>query len=241
VTSLPSKLAATVDIGGTIWPDRPAGSADQLRAELHQRLRACGVRAEHVGPLHEELGKRTAGVDDSEYFDVWDAIQHACVAVGIDGIAPEAIRHAACLPAAGRWKPFPGARGLLEDLREAGFRCVVVSNGVFRNGVDYRADFEALGFDDLIDDVISSVDTRWRKPNPHFFEAALEAATVPPSNCVMIGNSETKDIIPAAAVGMWTVRVAIEEPVPAASRANYVCDSLAEVRPVVRGLTTTIV
>jgi FMN phosphatase YigB (HAD superfamily) len=198
------------------------------------------VRAHHVAPLHEELSKCTVEVDESEYFDVWDAIRLACAALGIDGIEPEAIRHAACLPAAGHWKPFPGARDLFECLREVGFRSVVVSNGIFRNGVDYWADFEALGLDDLIDDVISSVDTRWRKPNPQFFEIALEAARVPSSNCVTIGNSETKDIIPAAAIGMRTVRVAIEESVPSASRADFVCGSLEEVGRVVRRLSTTI-
>jgi len=134
-------------------------------------------------------------------------------------------------------EPFPGARDLFECLREVGFRSVIVSNGIFRNRVDYRADFEALGLDDLIDEVISSVDTRWRKPSPQFFDVALDAASVPSSNCVMIGNSETKDIIPAAAIGMHTVRVAIEEPMPSASRADFVCTSLEEVGRIVRRLS----
>jgi hypothetical protein len=50
----------------------------------------------------------------------------------------------------------------------------------------------------------------------------------------------TKDIIPAADMGMRTVRVAIEESVPAVSRADFVCSSLEEVGRVVRRLSTTI-
>ena len=112
--------------------------------------------------------------------------------------------------------------------------------GIFRNGVDYWADFEALNIDDFDRrlDLIGRYAVA--QTQSHFFEFARRAAKVPSSNCVMIGNSETKDIILAADMGMRTVRVAIEESVPAVSRADFVCSSLEEVGRVVRRLSTSI-
>jgi FMN phosphatase YigB (HAD superfamily) len=49
----------------------------------------------------------------------------------------------------------------------------------------------------------------------------------------MIGNSEANDIQPALALGMRTIRVAIEEPPPTASAAHAVVTSLAAVPAVV--------
>jgi FMN phosphatase YigB (HAD superfamily) len=45
----------------------------------------------------------------------------------------------------------------------------------------------------------------------------------------MVGDSEPNDIEPAHALGMLTIRVAIEESLPSASVADYVCGSLSEV------------
>ena len=100
----------------------------------------------------------------------------------------------------------------------------------------YMEDFKALGVVQYIDRVISSVDVGFLKPHSAIFEAALQAAECRPDRCVMIGNSEAKDIVPAAGLGMRTVRVAIEDERPAVSRADFVCDSLEQVAAVVRGL-----
>jgi FMN phosphatase YigB (HAD superfamily) len=49
------------------------------------------------------------------------------------------------------------------------------------------------------------------------------------SNAVMIGDSEAKDIEAARALGMRTIRVAIETPVPETSAADAVASSLLQV------------
>jgi predicted HAD superfamily phosphohydrolase YqeG len=46
------------------------------------------------------------------------------------------------------------------------------------------------------------------------FAAALRAARCRPSECVVVGDSEHNDIVPAIARGMRAIRVAIEEPGP---------------------------
>jgi FMN phosphatase YigB (HAD superfamily) len=45
----------------------------------------------------------------------------------------------------------------------------------------------------------------------------------------MVGDDEANDIVPAHARGMFTLRVAIEQPPPEVSVADHICESLAEV------------
>lgn len=54
----------------------------------------------------------------------------------------------------------------------------------------------------------------------------MEAA---PAACAMVGNSESKDVVPAKRLGLRTIRVAIEEPKPPTSQADAVTNSLEEV------------
>jgi FMN phosphatase YigB (HAD superfamily) len=123
----------------------------------------------------------------------------------------------------------PGARELLTAFKQGGARVVIASNAIWRDEDDYWSDFRSFGIDGLIDSVVSSVDVCWRKPSDRFYDAVLERAGFPPADCLMIGNSETLDVIPSKARGMSAIRVAIEEPLPSASSADRVCESLEEV------------
>ena len=146
-----------------------------------------------------------------------------------------ALRRAMCLPADGHVDLFPGARELLQTIRALGLRCIVVSNAFSRAGDDYWADFAALGVDHHIDAVVSSVDVGVRKPNA-IFELALAKGQLVPGECVVIGNSEHNEIEPAAALGIYAIRVAIEEPLPDFTKAHGLVSSLAEAATVVRAL-----
>lgn len=53
--------------------------------------------------------------------------------------------------------------------------------------------------------VISSETVRCNKPRPEIFLAALEKFKLPPDTVLMVGDSLTEDIFPAAALGMQTV------------------------------------
>jgi FMN phosphatase YigB (HAD superfamily) len=86
----------------------------------------------------------------------------------------------------------------------------------------------------VVDAFVSSVDVGFNKPHPAVFEAASAAISCPPPACVVIGNSEPNDIVPAAAVGMRALRVAIEEPLPESSAAHAVAGSLAEAEAILR-------
>ena len=123
---------------------------------------------------------------------------------------------------------FPGALDLLRTTRESGLRNVVVSNTFWKDGASSALDFERMGMPDLIDGFVTSLDVGFRKPNPAMFDAALAVAECDPSECVFLGNVEELDIIPAADRGMRTIRVCIEEPAPASSKADAVVTDLRE-------------
>lgn len=104
-----------------------------------------------------------------------------------------------------------------------------IVNGVWRNESDYWQDFRDFGLAEYIDAIVSSVDTLWRKPHNRFYEAALQAAGASADACLLVGNSEAKDIEPAAELGMTTIRVAIEEDRARTTKARFQCDSLEAV------------
>ena len=139
-----------------------------------------------------------------------------------------------CVPAVLRIRLFPGARELLESIQNLGLKCVICSNAVWRDAAAYWRDFEALGVVSLIDAVVSSVDAGVRKPNPGIFDKAATAAGVPLYACIVVGNSEVRDIRPAQSLGIRSLRVAIEEPQPAVSAADHVTRTLYDAAEVLR-------
>ena len=163
--------------------------------------------------------------------DAAGAVRAALVELGLEAVSvsPPSVIRAACEPAISRIQLFPGARELLLTIRDLKLRCVVVSNTTFRGAAEYRDDFADFGIGGLIDHVVTSMDVGYRKPHPEMFSAAIAAAGCAPGACVMVGNSETNDVQPARSFGMRTIRVAIEEPPPEVTVAEFLATALDEV------------
>jgi FMN phosphatase YigB (HAD superfamily) len=109
---------------------------------------------------------------------------------------------------------------LLESICELGMRCAVLSNVQARGADEYWGDFADLGIAHLIDAVVTSHEVGFRKPHPAMFQAGLTAASCLPDECVMVGDSELKDIEPTRRLGMRAIRVGIEVPPSAATYAH---------------------
>ena len=77
-----------------------------------------------------------------------------------------------------------------------------------------------------IDAIVTSVDAGHLKPHPAVFELAIKAAGVPAERCVVIGNREENDVLPAIALGMRTILVHPDDPTPESSRADAVAPDL---------------
>ena len=94
---------------------------------------------------------------------------------------------------------------VLEELRRAGLRIAVVSNGI--------RDLNAFVAHHRLD-VDAIVDSRSHgrvKPHPTIFQAALAALAVAPEDAVMVGDSLEEDVEGARALGMRAILIDREE------------------------------
>jgi FMN phosphatase YigB (HAD superfamily) len=232
--------AVLLDVGGTLWPDGWPWLPDDHRVRTDRLLQALpGLGTEEAAAMLGDLDAAAASIAERLEQDVYvgDPLRR-------HGVDPTAERVAAavdamCLPAHPLVSLLPGGPELLRTVRWAGLRSVVLSNAYWRSGAAYRRDFQELGVAGWVDAYISSLDVGFRKPHPAMFEAGLRAAGVTAERCAMVGNSEAKDVLPARALGIRTIRVAIEEPPPAISAADAVTSSLDEVARLLTSWSTS--
>jgi len=97
------------------------------------------------------------------------------------------------------WETVPGnVLPSLAALRERGLRLVVVSNA---NGTLHRA-FDRLGLTDALDIVFDSHVEGVEKPDPRFFQIALERSGARADTTVHIGDLYHVDVVGARAAGL---------------------------------------
>ena len=225
-----------LDVGGTLWPEtHPETDADQM--ERAERIAAAlGTSRGPADELVRRLLNGTPAAPDWLTQDTLAYIRNAARTCDLSLTHEEAIavRRAMVLPALGRWQPFPNAVELLATIKALGAGCALLSNTTWRDALDYERDFADAGLFRFVDAIVTSVETGLRKPNPAIFATALAALGRQGPECVMIGNSDENDILPALALGMRTIRVAIEEPRPEASAAHVVVSSLHQAAEALR-------
>jgi HAD superfamily hydrolase (TIGR01549 family) len=124
-------------------------------------------------------------------------------------------------------RPLPGARGLLDDLRERGLQVALASSGIPRHT---RHAVDVLGAEDAATTTTTSEDAEESKPDPELLETALDR--VDAEHAVMVGDS------------VWDVRSGHEAGIPVVALltggfgraeledagADLVCEDLVEVR-----------
>lgn len=101
-------------------------------------------------------------------------------------------------------KPFAGAIGFLEALKEMAIPVCIVT--------DFTAEAQLeklsrLGMAHLIDTVVTSEEAGIEKPHPQIFLHAAHKLGVDVRRCVMIGDSHGKDCVGAERVGMRGVLI----------------------------------
>jgi HAD superfamily hydrolase (TIGR01509 family) len=83
-------------------------------------------------------------------------------------------------------EPTPGARALLERLRDDGLRRVVATSAQKR---DLQGLLQRAGVEELTDQSTSASEVEESKPDPDVVEAALKQAGAPAEQVVMIGDT----------------------------------------------------
>jgi putative hydrolase of the HAD superfamily len=142
--------------------------------------------------------------------EAWWAPVHELIARAVveAGLAPEraaalarAFRGRFCDPSRG-WELFEDSIPALVRLREAGWRCVVLSNHV----PELPALASGLGLSDHVDAIVTSATIGYEKPHPEAFRIALRAAG-DPDQAWMVGDNPVADVGGAEALGLPAVLV----------------------------------
>ena len=227
--------AALIDVGGTLWPDAGPAPEDLRELQITRLLEvARQLDRERSEAVVDCLRQSAQDHEQALVQNTAAVIDHCLHATGASALVdPAGVRRALCLPATPE-DLYPDAGRLLGTVKKLGLRCIVFSNAMWRDGDAYLRDFRSLGVLDLVDAVVSSVDIGYRKPHAKMFEAALALAGCAPSACVVIGDSEVKDIRPAVRLQMLAMLVAIDSDPPATTEAHAVVTSLAEACRVLR-------
>ena len=226
-----------VDVGGTLWPNSwPFRETDALGRR--QRIAAAmpDLEPSAVEALADDLIASSRPGDEARSIstemeivvkaEVLIANSLARQGLPVDPLTVTRLRRAMSIPISDRMQPLAGARELLADIHALGLRTVIASNTYWRDAESYWDDFRFLGLAEHIDAIFTSVDAGYLKPHPAVFEMAMRWAGSQPDRCVVIGNKEDNDILPALALGMRTILVHPDDPVPASSRAHAVAPDL---------------
>lgn len=120
----------------------------------------------------------------------------------------------------------PGAREVLEQLRERGYRLFAASNSF---GPLQRSRLEHAGILHFFEDTYISMDLGYDKPDIRFFEIALRRAGLKPEEVLMVGDSMTTDVLGAQTAGIDAVffNRRPEEPIASPS-TPYTLHNLSE-------------
>ena len=93
----------------------------------------------------------------------------------------------------------PGAREMLETLKNKGYRLFAASNSF---GHLQRSRLAQAGILDFFEDTYISMDIGYDKPDIRFYQEALRRCGLQPSEVLMIGDSMTTDVLGAQAAGI---------------------------------------
>ena len=102
---------------------------------------------------------------------------------------------------------YPGAERTLRQLREAGLRLFLVTDG---HGPTQRHKVEALGLCPWFEQMVFTGDfpDACRKPAPYPFQLACDRLGVAPGRCVYVGDHPARDFPGPRRLGMLTIGVA---------------------------------
>src|ERR1700682_5137109 len=96
---------------------------------------------------------------------------------------------------------FPESRQVLAELKEH-YQLAMITNGA----IDIQRDkIDGSNLGGFFNPIIISGELGFGKPNPKLFQLALQRLAGTPDQCVMIGDSLSRDIAGASAVGIRTI------------------------------------
>ena len=123
-------------------------------------------------------------------------------------------------------RPNPGAVEIIERLATTDLHVGVISDVDTEEGVHI---LETFGVREEFDSITTSEMVGRTKPDRRMFETALDAANVPASDALMIGDRYDHDIAGSSAVGMTAVAYGADD----GPETDYAIDDLREILSIV--------
>lgn len=130
-----------------------------------------------------------------------------------------------------RLELFPGARGLLRELRARGRRVYLLSNA---QALFTKPELRILRLDALFDGVLLSSDAGRKKPDQAFFQMLLERYGLDPHGTVMVGNDDIADCHGAHGAGLRSFYVQTEQSPPKSGPLPEDCRVLETISELIR-------
>lgn len=123
---------------------------------------------------------------------------------------------------------FPGALDLLRQLKAAGMKLGLVTNGISET---HREKIGLLQIAEYFDAIFIADEVGMVKPDPLLFAHACTKLRTAPSESAMVGDRYERDIVGALDAGLFTIWVNVRnEHVPKGARPpNVIVSSIAEV------------
>jgi len=194
-----------LDAGGVlVWPNWQR-VADTLRAHGivvdAARLVAADPRARVVIDRQDAV---TSSDDQRRGFSLFELVfDEAGIALS-DAVRATLADVQAYHRTENLWEHVPTyVKPALRDLREAGFRLVVVSNS---NGTLHHL-FDRIGLTPLVDVLFDSQLERVEKPDRRFFDIALERSGADRNSTVHVGDLYHVDVLGARGAGLDAVLI----------------------------------
>lgn len=186
VRTLPEKALSDLSDRGHIRPVSSGGLKNAQRVFRESRLKA------------ERTGRETSHVDDLKAvvaeLELSGRVSRALVEETVERL------HRRYVP---RTTLVPGARDVLQRLRELDFRLGVISNAAYTPFIHWvLAHFDLA---DMFEETIVSAEVGMRKPAPGIFELALERLGVSPQAAVYVGDDLIKDVQGAKGAGLRAI------------------------------------
>jgi putative hydrolase of the HAD superfamily len=103
---------------------------------------------------------------------------------------------------------WPGVVELLTELRAAGCKLAMITNGFSET---HRDKIAALALEDAFDEIFIADEVGMVKPDPRLFRLAAERLGVEPARCAMIGDRYDRDVRGGHDAGMFTVWVNVRD------------------------------
>ena len=192
-------------------------------AEAHYQA-WCELGKEVGKPHPREFFKRTFGMHNREIIPLWLGDRVPAEEVERLSVLKEALYRQI---AARTIVPMDGILGLIDALREDGFRLGVGTSG-FRENVNLV--LKVMGRPDCFDAIVTGEDIREGKPDPEVFLKAIEKLGLRPEQCAVVEDAP-QGVAAALAAGARAVAVTSTRRPEELKDAHLVVGSLRELSP----------